>query len=49
MKTDYDRDADFNQYKTYSWEKVQTQDSLRVDPIKEAVNAALAAKGWTPI
>jgi hypothetical protein len=49
VKTDYDRAADFNQYKTYSWEKVQTQDSLRVDRIKEAVNAVLAAKGWTPV
>src|SRR5882672_4489950 len=47
VKTDYDRSADFNQYKTYSWEKVQTQDPLWVDRIKEAVNAALTAKGMT--
>jgi hypothetical protein len=47
VKTDYDRNADFTQYKTYSWEKVQTQDPLMADRIKEAVNAALAAKGWT--
>src|ERR1700756_5724503 len=47
VKTDYDRGADFSQYKTYSWEKVQTQDPLWVDRIKEAVNSALAAKGWT--
>ena len=47
VKTDYDRSTDFSQYKTYSWEKVQTQDPLWVDRIKEAVNAALAAKGWT--
>src|SRR5579863_4610249 len=47
LKTDYDREADFNQYRTYTWEKVQTQDSLWVDRIKEAVNATLAAKGWT--
>ena len=47
VKTDYDRSADFNQYKTYSWEKVQTQDPLWVDRIKQAVNSALAAKGWT--
>jgi hypothetical protein len=25
VKTDYDRTSDFSQYKTYSWEKVQTQ------------------------
>ena len=49
VKTDYDRSADFNQYKTYSWEKVQTQDPLLVDRIKEAVNSALAAKGWTQV
>jgi hypothetical protein len=47
VKTDYDRSTDFSQYKTYSWEKVQTQDQLWVDRIKEAVNSALAAKGWT--
>src|SRR5258708_7323934 len=49
VKTDYDRSANFSQYKTYSWEKVQTQDPLMVDRIKEAVNAALTAKGWTPV
>jgi len=47
VKTDYDRDADFGHYRTYSWEKVQTQGQLWVDRIKEAVNSALAAKGWT--
>jgi len=47
VKTDYDRSANFSQYKTYSWEKVQTQDPLWVDRIKEAVNAALTAKGMT--
>ena len=49
VKTDYDRSANFSQYKTYSWEKVQTQDPLWVDRIKEAVNAALEAKGLTPV
>jgi hypothetical protein len=49
VKTDYDRSADFSRYKTYSWEKVQTQDPLWVDRIKQAVNAALAAKGLTPV
>jgi hypothetical protein len=28
VKTDYDRSANFGQYKTYSWEKVQTQNQL---------------------
>jgi len=49
VKTDYDRNADFSQYKTYSWEKVQTPDPLWVDRIKQAVNAALTAKGLTPV
>jgi hypothetical protein len=46
VRTDYDRSADFNQYKTYSWKKVQTADPLWVDRIKEAVDSQLAAKGW---
>jgi hypothetical protein len=49
VKTDYDRSADFAQYKTYSWERVKTQDPLYVDRIKNSVNAALAAKGWTQV
>ena len=49
VKTDYDRDTDFGRYKTYSWEKVQTQNPLWVDRIKQAVNSALAAKGWTQV
>ena len=49
VKTDYDRNANFGQYKTYSWEQVKTKDALDVDRIKAAVNAALAAKGWTQI
>ena len=49
VKTDYDRNANFAQYKTYSWEHVKTQDPLDVDRIKSAVNTALAAKGWTQV
>ena len=49
VKTDYDRSADFSQYKTYSWQQVKTQDPLVVDRIKNPVNAALAAKGWTQV
>src|SRR5580692_1198835 len=49
VKTDYDRSANFAQYKTYSWEHVKTKDPLDVDRIKSAVNAALAAKGWTQV
>jgi hypothetical protein len=49
VKTDYDRNANFGQYKTYSWEQVKTKDALDVDRIKTAVNAALGAKGWTQV
>jgi hypothetical protein len=47
VKTDYDRGANFAQYKTYSWEHVATRDPLDVDRIKYAVNAVMAVKGWT--
>src|SRR5580692_8607352 len=49
VKTDYDRSANFTQYKTYSWEHVKTKDPLFVVRIKNAVNVALAAKGWTQV
>jgi hypothetical protein len=49
VKTDYDRGTEFTPYKTYSWEKVQTQDPLWVDRIEQAVNSALAARGWTQV
>ncbi|HEV3332181.1 MAG TPA: DUF4136 domain-containing protein [Bryobacteraceae bacterium] len=49
VKTDYDRTANFKQYKTYSWQNVNTRDPLMVDRIKAAVNAQLAAKGWMEV
>ena len=49
VKTDYDHNANFAQYKTYSWEHVETKDPLYVDRIKSAVNAALSTKGWTQV
>ena len=49
VKTDYDRNANFAQYKTFSWEKIKTKDPLDVDRIKSAVNATLSAKGWTQV
>jgi hypothetical protein len=49
VKTDYDRSANFNQYKTYSWDNVKTKDPLLVDRIKSAVNSTLAAKGFTQV
>ena len=49
VRTDYDRSANFAQYKTYSWEQVKTRNPLYVDRIKSAVDAALAAKGWNRV
>jgi hypothetical protein len=49
VKTDYDRNANFNRYKTYSWSSVKTKDPLLVDRIKSAVDATLAAKGLTQV
>jgi Domain of unknown function (DUF4136) len=47
--TDYDHSANFSQYKTYSWLKVQAGDSLWADRIQQDVDAQLAAKGWTKV
>jgi hypothetical protein len=49
VKTDYDRNANFAQYKTYSWQQVKTKDLLDIERIKNAVNATLAAKGWSQV
>ncbi len=49
VKTDFDRNANFSQYKTYSWSGVKSKDPLLVDRIKSAVNSALAAKGLTQV
>src|SRR5260370_39997659 len=49
VKTDYDRNADFSRYKTYSWGNVHTQAPLWVDRIKGAVNSALTAIGCTQV
>ena len=44
VKTDYDRSANFAQYKTYSWEHVKTQDALDVDRIKSCSQHRLRSK-----
>ena len=49
INTDYDHSADFAQYKTYHWMKVQAGDSIWEDRIKSAVDSQLAAKGWTKV
>jgi hypothetical protein len=49
ISTDYDHSANFSQYKTYSWLKVQAGDSLWSQRIQQDVDAQLAAKGWTKV
>lgn len=49
VKTDFDHQAKFSQYKTYSWQEVKVADSLWVPRIQSAVDAQLAAKGWTKV
>ena len=49
VKTDYDRNANFSNYKTFSFEKIQTQDPLQVDRIKSAIGTALTEKGLTQV
>jgi len=49
VQTDFDHQANFSRYKTYSWQEVKASNSLWDDRIKDAVNAQLAAKGWTQV
>jgi hypothetical protein len=49
VQTDFDHQANFSQYKTYSWQTITPPDSLWDARIKSAVDAQLAAKGWTPV
>ena len=46
VKTDYDHHANFSQYHTYYWEKVQTTDPLWQSRIQDAVDHDLQARGW---
>src|SRR5580693_7460211 len=47
IQTDFDHQANFSQYKTYSWQEIKPANSLWDSRIKNAVDAQLAAKGWT--
>lgn len=49
VTTDFDHQANFTQYKTYSWEAVKSADPLWDARIKSAVDVQLAAKGWTRV
>jgi len=49
VQTDFDHQANFSQYKTYSWQEIKATDSLWDARIKNAVDAQLSAKGWTKV
>jgi hypothetical protein len=49
VKTDFDHQANFSQYKTYSWQTIKDPDPLWDSRIKNAVDAQLTAKGWTQV
>jgi Domain of unknown function (DUF4136) len=49
VSTDYSHSANFAQYHTYSWLKVQAGDSLWADRIRRDVNAQLSARGWREV
>jgi Domain of unknown function (DUF4136) len=46
VRTDYDHNANFSQYHTYSWGQVKTTNPFYVARIQQAVNTQLQAKGW---
>ena len=47
VQTDFEHQANFAQYKTYSWQEIKPGASLWDSRIKNAVNAQLEAKGLT--
>ena len=49
VRTDWDHHADFTQYKSYSWGKVVTFNSLWDDRVKSAIDQQLTKKGWTQV
>jgi Domain of unknown function (DUF4136) len=49
VKTDFDHQANFSRYKTYSWQEIKPANSLRDARIKSAADAQLAAKVWTQV
>ena len=49
VRSDFDHHVNFSRYKTYSWAKVDTPDPLWNDRVKEAVDRALTAKGWSQV
>jgi len=49
VQTDFDHQANFAQYKTYSWQEIKPGASLWNSRIKNAVKAQLEAKGLAQV
>lgn len=49
VKTDYNHQANFSNYHTYSWGTVQMADPLMADRVKHAIDNALQQKGWQEV
>jgi hypothetical protein len=49
VQTDFDHQAIFSQYETYSWQAIKPASSLWDARMKSAVDAQLAAKDWTQV
>jgi hypothetical protein len=49
VQTDFDHQANFAQYKTYSWQEIKPGASLWDSRIKSAVDAQLEAKGLAQV
>jgi hypothetical protein len=49
VKTDFDHQANFSDYKTYSWQEIKPANSLWDARIKNAVDGQLTAKGLTQV
>jgi uncharacterized protein DUF4136 len=47
--TDYDHHANFSNYKTYSWGRVETANSIWDQRVKNAIDSQLVAKGWRQV
>jgi hypothetical protein len=50
VKTDFDHNADFGRYKSYSWiSNAKASDDLWSERIMQDVDQQLAARGWTKV
>jgi len=49
VQTDFDHQANFAQYKTYSWQKIEPSVSLWDSRTKNAVNTQMEAKGLVQV